>query len=720
MTAEATLGQLSTRIENMMDSVRAYYAEVDADSRFVWLNNQNENQGYTDYIYLGKVSDLLKGPVYLRDYIDGFVYLDRGQGYLFTNTGIIPISKVKNMAEVENVIQTNSESTIHWKNNLDFSSSIMINKNNEVSTGGYLMILKAPNQSTGMENDLIIRLNQGRLHSFVSQGLGEFDAVVFDQSGKLIYGTDKELSDYCISNAEQFKSNQSMFTAKLPQGNKFRIISDISQTSGLRYIVGYNQSVVQEGAEKIISVSFIFLGIFVCIILVMLLGTKLIYQPVNVLKKEFSTYVGEEVTADEFSFFKKGIETLANSKTSLELVVEQQKRQLLNLFMTRMIHGELRVEKINQNLKEFHLEQRKYYQILAVQIKYEEEDREEEQDITQSDAFRMAIIENMPESIINSLFLPPISLSDSIIFIVGANSEERLRLQEIHSAIRLFIEEQYPCMIISGVSQIFQKLTHIRIAFNESIEAIKNNHIGEEEAGFSSDITFYENLINAKEKKYEYDILLEKAIYQAVDNRNYSLACQIMNQFVDGIMSTPLSLRDRSYCLNRFLISILKVATDAGLSMEQIFETDQINLFTYFNQIYDKDKICEFLDQKIIYVIIEQLVQFRRSNSNHIMDRVIELIKESNGDITLSECAQQLNYHPSYIWKVLKTEKNMSFMDFIAIEKLEIAKDMLEHTELTVTQIAEKLNYTNTQNFIRFFSKHEHISPGKYKTNLNR
>lgn len=97
------------------------------------------------------------------------------------------------------------------------------------------------------------------------------------------------------------------------------------------------------------------------------------------------------------------------------------------------------------------------------------------------------------------------------------------------------------------------------------------------------------------------------------------------------------------------------------------------------------------------------------------MEQVLQLVKEAGGDITLAECAEQLNYHPSYIWRVLKTEKNMTFTDFVAIEKLELAKDMLLQTTLSVAEIAQKLHYTNTQNFIRFFNKHEGITPGKYR-----
>ena len=94
---------------------------------------------------------------------------------------------------------------------------------------------------------------------------------------------------------------------------------------------------------------------------------------------------------------------------------------------------------------------------------------------------------------------------------------------------------------------------------------------------------------------------------------------------------------------------------------------------------------------------------------------VLALIKQTRGDITLNECADRLNYNPSYIWKVLRTEKDTSFSDLANNEKLEMAKELLLTSDMTVVQIAETLNYSNVQNFIRFFSKYENTTPGRYR-----
>lgn len=121
------------------------------------------------------------------------------------------------------------------------------------------------------------------------------------------------------------------------------------------------------------------------------------------------------------------------------------------------------------------------------------------------------------------------------------------------------------------------------------------------------------------------------------------------------------------------------------------------------------------MNSQIVQPSIEALRQYRYQASSEILRRIMELVHERRGDITLTECAEQLNYHPSYIWKILKAERNMTFTDLVNLEKLETAKELLLNTELSIAEISEQLSYANTQNFIRFFSKYVDSTPGKYR-----
>lgn len=47
--------------------------------------------------------------------------------------------------------------------------------------------------------------------------------------------------------------------------------------------------------------------------------------------------------------------------------------------------------------------------------------------------------------------------------------------------------------------------------------------------------------------------------------------------------------------------------------------------------------------------------------------------------------------------------------------RLEMAKRWLTETDMTIREIAERLQYHNPQNFIRSFRKKEQVTPGAYR-----
>ena len=114
------------------------------------------------------------------------------------------------------------------------------------------------------------------------------------------------------------------------------------------------------------------------------------------------------------------------------------------------------------------------------------------------------------------------------------------------------------------------------------------------------------------------------------------------------------------------------------------------------------------------------LEKFRKSSSEVVLEKIMNLVQQTKGDITLAECAEKLGYHPSYIWRVMKNTRDITFTDYLAEQKIEMAKEMLTQTQMSISEIAENLNYSNAQNFIRLFKKHMDITPGQYRKNVKK
>lgn len=172
---------------------------------------------------------------------------------------------------------------------------------------------------------------------------------------------------------------------------------------------------------------------------------------------------------------------------------------------------------------------------------------------------------------------------------------------------------------------------------------------------------------------------------------------------------------ERMFYLQRLVSTLLMVAENAGLSVSKVLSNHSDNLFAEISRIYSNDKMRTFLVEEVAVPVMDLLGNFRRDNTSELVKNVIALIKQTNGDLTLNECAEKLNYSASYIWKVLKNERNTNFTDLVASQKLEMAKELLLTTDMSVAQVADTLHYSNVQNFIRFFSREVGMTPGKYK-----
>lgn len=84
--------------------------------------------------------------------------------------------------------------------------------------------------------------------------------------------------------------------------------------------------------------------------------------------------------------------------------------------------------------------------------------------------------------------------------------------------------------------------------------------------------------------------------------------------------------------------------------------------------------------------------------------------------ISLDDIALHFGFHPHYFIKIFNDHMGISPMQYLLEHRLEKAKEYLEFTNLTVTEISEKLNWTQSY-FSKLFQQREGISPTEYRKN---
>ncbi|MCA0757073.1 AraC family transcriptional regulator [Paenibacillus sp. N4] len=92
-----------------------------------------------------------------------------------------------------------------------------------------------------------------------------------------------------------------------------------------------------------------------------------------------------------------------------------------------------------------------------------------------------------------------------------------------------------------------------------------------------------------------------------------------------------------------------------------------------------------------------------------------ELYRSPHQNVSVQELASRLNMSKSYFQHIYKDLFHCSVMMDIINARLEHAKYLLDHSELSVTHISNLCGYENDTHFMRQFKKFVGVSPRQYK-----
>lgn len=88
--------------------------------------------------------------------------------------------------------------------------------------------------------------------------------------------------------------------------------------------------------------------------------------------------------------------------------------------------------------------------------------------------------------------------------------------------------------------------------------------------------------------------------------------------------------------------------------------------------------------------------------------------------ITLQELSNYLNLSESYLSRLFKKEVGIPVSSYILNIKIEKAKNLLQYSEYTISDIANYLAFSSQSHFIQVFQKATGMTPRKYRTQYFR
>ena len=117
----------------------------------------------------------------------------------------------------------------------------------------------------------------------------------------------------------------------------------------------------------------------------------------------------------------------------------------------------------------------------------------------------------------------------------------------------------------------------------------------------------------------------------------------------------------------------------------------------------------------------EQDVLVPQLSSGSITDKVLvilEYMKYNYANITLKQMSAFFNYSERQLSRIIRSATGKSYEEIIRELRMNKAKDLLEYSDLSISEISDSLGYYDTSNFRHAFRKYYDTTPAEYRERI--
>ncbi|MFD1335299.1 helix-turn-helix domain-containing protein [Oceanobacillus iheyensis] len=462
--------------------------------------------------------------------------------------------------------------------------------------------------------------------------------------------------------------------------------------------------------------------LLVCTILLVIsliiafIGISIFYKPIRHLQEFFTkTFTSSTKfstkTKNEFDLIKFNIEQMLDKNVELESRLQNQITQLRQFFIIRLLQGKMEREEIPAKLKSFKYNQTwSRLSLFTLQIDSLDESNYQSKE---EDVILFAINAMIEDTLEEELRFTPVVINRTQVTIltldIESEEEYHYYLNELAQMIQSKIRKEFDLPVSIGISLPYTELVSTKDAYKQGMESLKYRlKLGKES------IIFYENL----DRNYHFNGQLPST------NKNLifdSIKVADREKVDKGLQELFNTLFDKEFNHNQYQIFIIKFLYDL-IELKQLLGVDLKNLderplVHELENLRTSDDLQKWFKDNLIYPIIEKVEERTESKYKTISDKIIHIIqKEYDTAISLDSIAARLHYNPNYLSSIFQKEMKTTFSEYLLKYRINIAKKWLVDTDLSVKDIAIKLQYNNSQNFIRSFRKIEGITPGKFRS----
>jgi two-component system response regulator YesN len=456
--------------------------------------------------------------------------------------------------------------------------------------------------------------------------------------------------------------------------------------------------------------------IFAAILIVLVITTSFIvshqlYLPINRIYRSIQPDRKQKQN-NELNYINEHLIKLTHSSTKLKDEIGLLHNQTREFFVFKLLLGDMKLDSIDEQLEQHDFPTNwDQWCVLAVQIDTLEGTRYTEKDM---DLMLYAIHNMIEELVPQSMRLSPVVQNQGLVLILGGGLAEDTpfkvqvfnKTEEIRNNVKYYLNLK----VSIGISKGYTNFIYAPLAHQESLDALAYRvRLG------SESILFIDEVEPSSEQTFRYPKELEFQIMEAIKQSNYEQTRERLHAIIVYFFENPINHYDYQHFIGRLFNNLTGLVQDAGESVQDVFEKDIISS-EILVRMHTDEQIESWMWKQLLHPLLAWMEERQRKQEVNISMMIISEIEQYyDQNLSIEMFAARLHYHPSYISRVFKKDTGVNFTEYLSNYRIEIAKRWLQETDMKISDIAEKLQYSTASNFNRNFKKTVQITPSQYR-----
>lgn len=436
-------------------------------------------------------------------------------------------------------------------------------------------------------------------------------------------------------------------------------------------------------------------------------------KPIQQIKRSLSIVPQADTAKNEIEYIMHSIDTILSEKESLESLIEAEMPQLETQLILNLFRGRVTTEVLEKNLQRFGYAPNGNGKYAAMLIQL---DSLGEQGTTNRDILLLAINKMVEEVIPKQMRMLPIILNDdtqATILTFREQSEQELNKELLDYATALLkaVRNYLKVPISIGISKSYTDLLESKEACEMGKQALHQRlNLGKESIIFYEDIS----MVVSGPVLLHYPAELESQLFNAIRLGDKEQVDEALYPFLAQLIGKNKSTLNFEVMLVRLVNNLIQLEQHLGIQV--LLTQDNNKLYHRVLDIRNPEEIERLLVQEVIYPMTYTMKEKMSKQFRCLSDKITAIVAaEYDCELTLESIGERLHYNPNYLSSIFKKEYGTAFSEYLMNYRLEMAKKWLSETDMTIKEIAERLQYHNPQNFIRSFRKKEQVTPGTYR-----